>query len=410
MGGDLQKDDLTIDAFKKLIADSTTNTLDLQSTYPFSAERLRYNINGTVFRNIDDSTKIDKTEGSFLLLPDNGDNVTLYSAERPLNVVGYEAVASMALRLNRDLESGDTLTVGTNDFQSPENAAFFELNGDGNHRAVMVDQGMEVASESFELPERISSSSPIRYAIQFNWYGVGRHLFTVSYTDPSESIGQRQKIKSVAELSVEDDFSNSDPNQHVFAEVSASTTDLEVDVGSFGYNVLGDVIPTSRVKSTRLTGLQYDGTNNNYEVVAAGRIEPDYGNIFCQLQNIEVIPDNTEGELLVIAASPSETDASNFSTPVQHSENNSIWLQTTDVTTFPDEQGNVVSTSDNPNGRQVGFSSSTVVGLGSASSRIGSTQSDKRPIYEDDRVLFLYKSDSGSSDTLNIQYQVEQLW
>lgn len=400
------------DAFGKIITDSTTNTLDLPSAYPFSPERYRYNINGTVFRKIGSDTRIAREEGSFILQPDSGDTISLYSAERPRYVVGYEALASMSTKLNTSLNNGDTVRIGINDFQSPENAAFFELNGDpDNDRIVLVNEGTEVATSDIRLPDEINRTDPLRWEIKFNWYGVGRYEFTVSHTDDGQNAGEKQRVKRLGELVVDTDYSTSDPNKHVFGEIdtASGSTGREFEVGSLGYNVLGDVIPTSRIKSSRLTGLSYGGSGD-FEAVAAARIDPDFGNVFSQIKNIQVFPDKTQGELLAVAVDPDDTDASGFSTPVQQTSENSVWLETTNVSTFPDESGSVVSSASDPNGRQVGFSSSDVSGQGSSAVRGSPTQTDKRPVYEDDRVIFLYKADSATADTVNLQYQTQQFW
>jgi len=173
-------------AFDKLIADSTSNTLDLPSGYKFSPERYRYKINGTRFRHIDDDARIAREESSFLLQPDQNDTITFFSAERPRYVVGYEAVASGSIKINTPLETGDKIRFGTNDFQNPENAAFFEING-GQNRIVLKDQGTEHTEQTFTLPDNLDETNPIRWEIKYNWYGVGfvsydNHVVFVDWT------------------------------------------------------------------------------------------------------------------------------------------------------------------------------------------------------------------------------------
>jgi len=398
------------DAFNKIITDSTSNTLDLPSGYKFSPERYRFDINSTRFRDIDGDTRVSREESSFLLQPDQNDKITFFSAERPRYVVGYEAVASGSFKINTTVDTGDKIRFGINDFQNPENAAFFEING-GDNRVVLKDQGTEHTTQNFTLPDTLDATDPIRWEIKYNWYGVGRYLFTINYSDDTQPQGEKQQSFQVAELVRDDDYSNSDPIQHLFTEIETSNTGKEIEVGSFGFNVLGDVIPTSRVKTSRISGASYGGSGD-YEAMAAFKVDSDFGNIFTQVKSLEVTPDTTEGEALAIAVESSETDASNFSTPVQHSSNNSIVKESTggDVTTFPNESGSVVTSASNPNGRQVGFGASDVSGQGSRAARSGSIQRDKRPIYEDDVVVILYKADTATSDSVNIVYQTEQFW
>jgi len=408
-GSDLQSDDINIDAFKKLIADSTTNTLDLSSAYPFSPDRYRYEINGSVFRDIDADNRISRNESGFIFEPNSGDDIVFRSAERPSYVVGYEALASIAVTIPTSLDAGDTVKIGMNDFESPENGAFFEINGDSPNRLVLLNQDVEVASQEWSYPDNLDRTDPIKYQIQSNWY-AGRHVFKLSYTDDGAKDGNKQQTYVAGEVVIDDQVSSADPNQHIFAEIDASNTGKKLNVGSLGYNVLGDIIPISRIKTSRVTNLSYDGTNDNYEPVLAAKVDEDFGGVLVQLKILQVFPDSTEGELLAMAVRNDETDATGFSIPVQQSSNNSIWLQTENVTTFPDSTGTVVNNADNPNGRQVGFGTSDTSGLGSSATRGTATQIDKRPIYEDDVVVFLYKSDSGSSDSINIEYQVEQFW
>lgn len=397
------------DAFNKLIADSTTNTLDLPSTYPFSPERYKLVLNGTRYRDISGVSQITDIEGSFLLQPEMGDNLRIQSAERPRYVVQYESVASIALNLQDALESGDRIEAGLNDFQSLENAAYFEFNGDGNHRAVIIGQGNEVITQSFELPDNAKLTDALRLEIKFNWYNVGRYLFSISYTDSSKIDGEKQENKILAELTLDDDFATGDPNMHLYAEFDSMYSGKTLEVGSFGYIVLGDVIPTARTKSARLTGMSYGGSGQ-YEALAAIRIDPDFGNIFTQMNNVTVVPQNEEGQLLALSVDSEDTDASGWSKPPEHSENNSIVEFTTDVSTFPNESGNVVSQASNPGGYQLGFSSSDLAGRNRKTRVTDPGTQEKRPIYEDDVVVLVYKGDSATSDTINFTYSITQEW
>lgn len=408
--GDLRvKQPGTSDAFGKLIADSTQNTLDIPSHYNFNPERLRYFENGS--RVVPDtSAKFTDLEASYRLEPDAGDCLTLYSAERPRYIVGYEGLMSCAAKLDTALGSGDTFRVGLDDRQSPANRAFFEFT-DSGQRAVLIGSGSEVATESFELPDTVSQTDPIRFEIQYNWYNVGRYLFTISYTDETEPLMQRQKIERVASLTVDDDYATGDGNFHLFQELDATNSGLQVRCGSFGHNILGNVSPSFRTKSARIapTGNNYSGSGQ-YEALAAVRIDPDRGNVYSSFSTLEVTPDAGSGEMVVIVVRSSETDATGFSTPPQHSPKNSVIEQTTNVSTFPDQNGNLVTSAANPNGYQVAFSALSQTGQGSKTTRDSNTIVNKRPLYEDDVAIFLYKADTATARNVKFIYAIEQDW
>ena len=183
------------DAFGKVIADSTTTMVDVPSFYAFNPERHRLYINGAR-QKVDDAIAagdFEDLEGSFRLNAAQGDEIEMHTAERPRYVVGKESVATAAGVVDSDLGANDQWVVGVRDRSVPENLAYFEVNGDGNHRAVLEGGGAEVASEPFTFPENVDETKPVRYEIRFNWYNVGRYLFTVSYTDDSKPVGEKQR-------------------------------------------------------------------------------------------------------------------------------------------------------------------------------------------------------------------------
>jgi hypothetical protein len=398
------------DPFGKLIADGTRNSVDIPSMYRFNPERLRLYENDARVTPAAAGAQFVDAEGEFRLEPDAGTKLELQTAERPRYIVGYEAQGSLAARLNSTLGTGDTAEFGLRDKSDPENKAFFEFTGDGGGRAVIQREGSEVASTPITLPDSVSVQDPIRYAIDFNWYGVGSFVFTVSYTDDSELLGERQQNATVAELTVDDGLSTADAAFHVYHELDAATAGQSLTAGSYGYLVKGNVDETTRTKAARLTGLSYGGSGE-YEAVAAVRIPDDRGNVYCQFKNVTVFPSSTSGELLVVVVSANETDASGFVVPPQQSDANSVVRQTESVTTFPDADGNLVTSDPNPNGYQVGFTRYESAGSGN-SRRVapGETIENKRPLYEDDVAIFLYKADSATADDLNLTYYVEQDW
>jgi hypothetical protein len=396
------------DGFGKQISDGTRNTLDVPGHYPYNPERHRLELNGARIEPGDIPTQYTENAASHTLSPNAGNELGMHTAERSRYIVGYEASATTASVVDSTLGAGDTYRVGVSDKEDPTNRSYFEINGDGANRLVLEDEGTEVTSAEFAFPDGVDETDAIRYEIQFNWYNVGRYLFRVSYTDDDAPPGDKQKNDVVGELVVDSDFVNGDGNYHVFHLLDATTSGQTVRVGSFGYNILGNVEETTRVKGTRLTDLSYGGSGD-YEALFAARIDPNRGNVYCQLQNLTVFPDGGSGELLAIVVSAADTDATGFSTPPQHSPRNSVIEQTESVTTFPNTDGDIVTQTTDPNGYQIGFAPFESSGTGTnARTQTSINVQNKRPLYEDDVAIFLYKADTATSRSVNVTYFFEQ--
>lgn len=292
--------------------------------------------------------------------------------------------------------------------QDPENRALFELNGDSDNRVVLVDEDTEVAAATFTLPDGVDETTPLRFEIQYNAYNVGRYQFKISYTDDDRPINSKQQNEIVGELAVDDDFAISDFNHHLFQQLDATNADKELLAGSYAFIVLGDIQETTRDKGASFRDVSYGGSGD-FEALGAIRVDPDRGTVYSQLKNLSVFPDEGSGRLIAISVDDDETDASGFSTPVEMSATNSVIEATTNVTEFPDSTGTTVTSATDPNGLQLGFTSFEQAGQGSQTRTRASAQiENKRPIYDDDVVLFLYEDDDGQSRNVNINYFVEQ--
>lgn len=395
-------------AFGKLIADGTRNTIDVPSIYQFSPERLRLFQDGTRVTADNLGAKFTDNEGDWSLLPAANETLELSTAERPRYVVGYEAQLTTATRMTDTLGAGDTMKVGGSDKSDPENAVFFEMNGDSPNRLVIKKAGNELKTEEWVYPDTLDETKPIRYEIQYNAYGVGRVKFEISYT--KENFAEQQN-EVIGILSVQDEKWSNDYNFNIFQRIEASNSGLELRAGSFGFVVLGNIQETTRTKASRLTGLSYGGSGD-YEPLAAMRIQAPEGNVYCQFKQLSVFPDATGGELLVNVFRPEETDASGFTVPPQQNESNTVVEQTTNVTEFTDLDGNTVTSDPDPAGYQVGFTQfNSAQGQGNTvRTATGQNIENKRPLYENDIAVFLYKADSATSDTISCTYLVEQDW
>lgn len=398
------------DAFGKQIADGTRNTIDIPSIYDFNSERLRLFLNGSREEPPDVSSKFTDGEYSFNLEPAAGDTFSIQTAERPRYIVGYDSSASTAARVPSGLGSGDTHRLGLRDRQDPENKIYFEINGDSDNRVVIEKEGSENASETWTFPDAVDETNPIRYEVKYNAYNVGRYNFNLSFTDSAQGDNGLQQNEDVANLAVDDEYATGDFNHHIFQELDVTNSGVELKAGSFGFLVFGNVEETTRTKASRLTDLSYGGSGD-YEPLAAARVDPSRGNVYAQFKRVTVFPQSGGGELLVSVFEPDETDASGFSTPVQQNPTNTVIQETESVTEFTDQDGNTVTSATNPNGYQVGFTQFSSVAQQGNQTRTATSQSveNKRPLYEDDVAVFLYKSPDGASD-VNITYLVEQDW
>lgn len=399
------------DQFGQQVSHGITNSVDIPSHHPFSPERLRYVKNGSRVRDAPSDSTFTDREQDWLLEPAAGDTVTLYSAERPRYIVGVDASASLAGQVESSLGDGDTIRFGLSDRQTPENAAFFEVNGNAENRIVTVKGGSESNSQTWTYPNGVDETTIVRYEIRFNWYGVGTYQFLLTYTKDGQVTGEKTVNKQVGELSLKDEKPTNDANQHIFHEVDASNSGVQYGAGSMGFLTYGSVSPTDRTKKARIIGTtdNYSGTGD-YEPLAAIRVDPEEGGIFTQFSQFEVVPDGGDGEALIIVVPETETDATGFSTPPQHSPTNSVIKQTTSVTEFPDQSGTIVTSASDPNGYQVGFYATDTTGTGATQTREVSQGREVRPLYEDDVAIVLYKADTATARTVNIVYGTKQLW
>jgi hypothetical protein len=401
------------DNFGNQVAQAITNSVDVPSFNPFNPERLRYFKNGTRIRdrNLSGEATFTDREQDYLLEPASGDTLRLQTAERPRYIVGTDVSGSLAGHQQVALQSGDTWTCGLSDLQSPENGAFFEINGDSPNRIVLLRGGTEVASKEWTYPNGLDETNAIRYEIVYNWYGVGPYDFKLFYTDDTKADGKQAVTEIVGTLSVSGSRSTNDGNFHIFQKIDATSSNLEYAAGSMGFLIFSNAKASDRSKTSRLTGLSYSGSGN-YEPLAAVRIDPPRGNIFAELAGIEAVPSGGTGELLASVMPQSETDASDgdFSAPVQHGQTNSVIQETTTITKFTDSSGTLTTDAADSTGYQVGFYATDVASQGSAKARQASRARAVRPLYEDDVAVMLYKDDDSQSRTVNITYNTNQLW
>lgn len=386
------------DQFGRAVTNSRRNVLDLPSTYGVSAERYRLDINGTrQLLQYSSTAKLDDTGDSQTLKPAAGDTMELRTAENLRYAVGFVSEFSVAVVLNQALQSGDELKLRLGDDSDAYELRFTDSVSEARIRRA----GSTESSSSFSLPQPLTTIS--RFEGTFNWYSVGPIEFLQTRTKEGEQFNER-----IVAVSNDTGPGPQEINLPLSVAVTAggSTTGLEVDVGSMGYNYAGDVLETTRSKPSRLTALSH-AANTNYEAAFALRIDPNRSETACQLQPPSLTAGNS-GELLCIAVDASKTDASSFSAPAQQSGFNSVVQETTSVSTFPDSTGSVVSAASDPGGRAVGFAATDVAPGDKSQTNVRADL--VRPFYPDEVVVGLTAPDGGTATDFNVAYATEQAW
>lgn len=414
--GDLQNNDIdgSITAFDQLIGDTTTNKADIASHYPHSAERHRLYINGSRFNLLYDSTpKFIDNADDWTLSPDAGDTIEYYTAEKFRYAVGYVIAIGQAFQTNQELKDGDKVILGYGDADLANNMAnadgwfveFTSGNPEGHAFMTTYRDGTEVDRRLIRFEKPITDWGRIQN--ELNWYNVGNRKVRESYTVEGRQINPTQNRSSV------DGGKGPISGNHrlVFGVQAGPNTDnLELLTGSSDCIIKGNARAIIRDKAGALTA-QYDNlTANNFEAIAALRVDPERDNTNVQLTGLNVVETGvaTDVQLLAISAEPSRTDATAFDTPIEHSSVNSVLEVTTNVNEFPDDTGVQTTDASNPGGYQLGYASQYASGLGS-NERISQTgRVRKRNVYNGDEVIFLAKAEESTSITF--EYNTEQQW
>jgi hypothetical protein len=397
------------DAFGKLIADSTTNELDIASHYPYSPERWRLLVDGTrQFPAYGSVSQYNHATDVHEISPQAGETVTFETNERPRYVVQYEQKVSMSLSLSQALQSGDRLRVGCFD---DDNGWFFEQSG--NQDMSRVDL---VIRRSGQEKKRLSNTELARSTdnftrleIQFNWYNVGRAKFTQTYTESNEQVNQE-----IASISINDGGRGPEvANLPVRFEVVAgsSTSNLTLNAGSVSVVTLGDVDALSRVKSADFQ--ESVGSTGVWEPIRAFRLRPENDIVNVQLASLKALNYSADDSIRLLGQAFSVDNVTfgtdGWSTPaVWNSQNNALETRT-DVTGVPNQSGSVNATVSDPGGYQIGRS--TVIPVtgdyteGKASS---GNQTQKQGIPTGDYLVILAKS--GTVGDVDYELTFEQDW
>lgn len=399
------------DAFDKQIADGTRNNLDIASHYNFSPERLRLFRNGS--REFPQYNTVSQfTDGSdvWTLQPDAGDSMHIESAESGTYVVNYMLQASWAFELNQELTDGDILRVG------PYNGTdgwYLEQRG-ADHTSTQADVIQERGGTETVLQSDIDLLKPTtgwyRYECQFAWYNVMNQVWKQTVTNEGDA-----KNEIIAKTS---DNGNRGPetgnlNLWVELEADASTTGLELDVGSMGVITLGDPTSLNRDKP-QYEEITVSGTIDAWEPIFAIRVDPDNPNVNMQFAQLDILNygANDDIELVVASFDATKTDATGWGVPDYHHSSNSAIQSTESVSQVPNNSG--TQTDLGAGEKYGGYTIATSVDVdgGNASgsaATVNQNRQEKKAILQSDHAVFLAKTGTMDS-TLSFVWDVDQNW
>lgn len=411
----LEKNDIkhSITSFDTLIADSTKNKADIGSHYTHSPERHRLYINGTRFQlQYNTTAKFEDAIDSWILKPAANDIIEYVTAERFRYVVGYVIAISQAFQTNQSLQTGDKIVVGYGDPDLSNDMAdadgwFIEFVPELDDNDAYITEyrnGTQIDSQrvsglrSFEEP--ITSWRRIEQVL--NWYNVGNRKVIETFTD-----GGTQHNPVVQDSSIDGGKGPVTGNQRVVfgVKAGANTDNLELECGSLGVVIKGNVEPIIRAKSYTQTA-NYGGSGD-WEALAAIRIDPNRKLVSTQITNLQImeLENDVDMRLMIINFDPSNTDATGFATPPEHNHDNSVVEVTTNVSEFVDSTGTTTTATADPGGYQLGYASRYTAGTGTANRRESTaSRTRKRNIYNGDYALIL--ADSGTTAT-NVTFEIE---
>jgi hypothetical protein len=397
------------DAFGKLIADSTTNELDIASHYPYSPERWRLLVNGTrEFPAYGSVSQYNHATDVHEISPQAGETVTFETNERPRYVVQYEQKVSASFGLKQNLQSGDVLRIGCFD---DDNGWFFEQTGDHDTNQVdlVVRRGGQTKKRLTNVELARGTDAFTRLEIQFNWYNVGRAKFVQTYTEDGKQFNQQ-----IGSVSIDGGRRGPEvANLPVRFEVTAGsgTSNLTLNAGSVSVVTLGDVEALSRVKSADFQ--ESVGSTGVWEPIRAFRLRPETDIVNVQLASLKALNYSADDDIRLLGQVFSRDNVTfgtdSWSTPaVWNAQNNALQTRT-DVTGVPNQSGTINATVSDPGGYQIGRSTVIpVTGDYTEGKAAGGNQTQKQGIPTGDYLVILAKS--GTLGDVDYEVVFEQDW
>lgn len=397
------------DDFENLVTRGTVNTEDLPSDKPYSCERYRLfdaadgsdQSNRVLIQYGEGGSIFTDTPDNYELTPGEGQTLTFKTARRYRYIVGFVNEWSRAAGLSRSLTGDEYLEImidfdgsgtdGHGIMLRPDEQYIFERR-DGS-------PGQPRSAETEAVGVTVEGGGTLfsRYASEYSWYNVGPATLTQSYPD-----GNTLANTELGSVAPEAGNGSRYSLGHITMRVhrDAGTDPLTATAGSTGYSVKGDVNPTGRTKGAVVDDLTHSG-GGEWEPLAALRFRDGYETVPCDVARILPLG-GPEGELGVISVAPSLTDAGETSGWVNRGSATAIEF-TDDVTTFPDGQGNEVTSvarvEDGGNGYggfQVALGNTQVSGAGGNQQVAGTDQVTFSPLYPDDvAIVVAYTTTSG---------------
>lgn len=427
---DLQPSDLDFDAFGTPIFESTRTIVDQPATVPVSRERWRYYVDdGTGYTRVnnpieDNTNSFQDNPNHFLVQCPAGEKRELRTAERATYQSGYEAEWGLAWKAVQNLSDGQVVRVRLIDSLREDGVVAEYRNNNGTIEAEFYLQQASgkinsTGQKSFE-PSQTDLTSPRIVRGYSNFYAVGKHqlteIFCENFRQTEEDYTNiRQTQETKAEIANVDDWSVESFNFHIGVEVDClnSSNGLDVEVGTVNFKIRADTPETQREKEFRKTGLQYEGTNDNYEPVLAVRVDPERNNVPVDISGTELNqPSGNAGELVAVGVFPDEVtvnqNTGTWAAPTDASANDTVIQVTDDVTEIIQEDGTL-----GPDIPAVHDSMRTI-SLAATTSRKStggsSAETIKSPVHPDEIMVILLRSDTGQSFSFNTRTISQENW
>ena len=376
------------DAYNNIVADNTVHKVDIPSTYPFSSERLEYIENGAL-TDFASSTKTVDDPAKWVLNADAGDVLTIRSRQRVRYTPGYESEYGISFHVLNDLPDGAKVIVeqgnGQNSFRSVYTNNSSELQ--------LIRDSTVQETVSFENP--VPLTQPQIDKGRVNMYGVGSFILLKSYIDSDfqDRFEEAARIGDLNHVSVD----NFNLKLKITIDCSEASEGATLHALSMQSKQRGNASRIDREKQFIKFGLGGSIEDTEWTPVLALRKNNDKENITVDVSSVTAIP-TARMKVVAFAVNEADTDATGFATPEESNPENDVVEITEDVTT---------PSSPTNNGRQ------SLEVLANADNRNSATISETNtitPIYDDDVIVFLAKTKSGTGHSVDLLVKTAQAW
>jgi hypothetical protein len=389
-------------SFDTTIGDITQNRLDIPATYNANTERLRLLVNGTDDREFGSSQFTDRP-GKYQLTAEPGDTLTFGAREPSRYVPSYEFLWGAAAWYDSAPTENHRLVVEFADDPrenvygvefTPGSTRLFQRSGGS-----LVDEQRksEWEIDPFALGS-LDRTQPWITRCFLNWYGAGNARYDLSHT----RVDGTQVNPQVGQLANREDIATEEVNLRLQVTVehlgNSGDDPFTINIGSFGAVVRGNATQIDRVKTFTKWGLGGSLSQSfaDNDPLIALRVDPTRANVVTQvLPPSYVAGGGNDIEVLLGAVPAGATDATGFSTPLQHQRDNSAIEATENVTTVPTDGAGA------PDVRYL----TGGVSLGGSRNNPGSVSGDvtngdvKRALFPDEVGLVLARTDPTSIQT-----------